>query len=71
MRRYRDMGVTAGESGAAGLAGLLALATPEGGELRRALGVSAVASVLVLVTEGATDPTAYQRIVEAHGAAGG
>jgi threonine dehydratase len=68
MRRYRHIGVWAGESGAAGLAGLAALVAPEGRELRRALGVDASSAVLLLVTEGVTDPVAYGRIVE-HGPA--
>jgi diaminopropionate ammonia-lyase len=56
MRLLAADGIVAGETGAAGLAGLLALAdagTP----------VPPEACVLLLVTEGATDPEAYDRIV--------
>jgi diaminopropionate ammonia-lyase len=50
----------AGESGAAGLAGFLATA----GELtcREALGLDRASRVLVIGTEGATDPEVYRRI---------
>jgi diaminopropionate ammonia-lyase len=57
MRLLAADGIVAGETGAAGLAGLLALAeagTP----------VPPEASVLLLVTEGATDPEGYRRLVE-------
>jgi diaminopropionate ammonia-lyase len=56
MRDLAAVGVVAGETGAAALAGLraLATATPEHVQGRRAL---------VLCTEGATDPIAYRRIV--------
>lgn len=56
-----DPPVVAGESGAAGLAGLLAAAGRPGP--RRALGLDEGARVLVVGTEGATDPGAYRRIV--------
>lgn len=57
-------GIVAGESGAAGLAGLLAAVTgSHSDELRAALGLGRGASVLVLSTEGATDPDAYASIV--------
>jgi diaminopropionate ammonia-lyase len=56
MRELADLGIVAGETGAASLAGLRALV--EAGEPdvrgRRAL---------VLCTEGATDPVNYRRIV--------
>jgi diaminopropionate ammonia-lyase len=56
MRDLATVGLTAGETGGAGLAGLRALVDagvvdPRG---RR---------VLVLCTEGATDPSAFRRIV--------
>jgi diaminopropionate ammonia-lyase len=59
-----DPRVTAGESGAAGLAGLLALmAVPELAGAREALGLGPSTTVLVVNTEGATDPESYHRIV--------
>jgi diaminopropionate ammonia-lyase len=60
----QDPRVTAGESGAAGLAGLLALmAVPALTGAREALGVGPSTRVLVVNTEGATDPVSYRRIV--------
>jgi diaminopropionate ammonia-lyase len=59
MRDLAFVGVEAGETGAAGLAGLRALIDSNadiGFDLNRA-------AVLVLCTEGATDPVAYKRIV--------
>ncbi|PWC58093.1 diaminopropionate ammonia-lyase [Azospirillum sp. TSH7] len=53
--------VVAGESGVAGLAGLLCAAAHE--ETRLALGLVPDARVLVFGTEGATDPEVYERIV--------
>ena len=60
MRDLAAAGIVAGESGAAGLAGLQAIheAGPGASSVRLA-----GARVLVLVTEGATDPVSYQRIV--------
>jgi diaminopropionate ammonia-lyase len=55
MRLLAADGIVAGESGAAGLAGLLAF--------RGELGLSGCGQVLVVATEGATDPSAYARIV--------
>ena len=58
-----DPRITAGESGAAGLAGLLALLEdPACAELRAALGVGAGSRVLVYNTEGATDPAGFARV---------
>lgn len=64
MRRLADRPeapVVAGESGAAGLAGLLVAAAD--GELRAALGLDADSRVLLINTEAATDPSSYARIV--------
>lgn len=64
MRNLADAGVVAGETGAAGLAGLTALCTEPAGEAARAaLQLGADSCVLVLCTEGATDPAAYRDIV--------
>lgn len=54
-----DEQIVAGETGAAALAGLIAM-TPE---LRERLGLTSQSRVLVLVTEGATDPLQYEQIV--------
>ncbi|MHB1500682.1 MAG: diaminopropionate ammonia-lyase [Candidatus Dormibacteria bacterium] len=61
MRRLAVAGIEAGESGAAGLAGLLALSQHQ--PARRALGLDPRARVLILNTEGATDPGAYRAVV--------
>jgi diaminopropionate ammonia-lyase len=64
MRALAAAGVVAGETGAAALAGLQALcADPAGADVRSALGLSKESSVLLLCTEGATDPLAWERIV--------
>jgi diaminopropionate ammonia-lyase len=55
MRALADVGVVSGESGAAGLAALLAHG-PE-------LGLGSTDRVLIVSTEGATDQAAYRRIV--------
>ena len=60
MRLLAGEGLVAGETGAAGLAGLLEVL---GGELADRIGLGAGSTVLLLCTEGATDPTAYERIV--------
>ena len=62
MRLLAAGGVVAGESGAAGLAGLLAL-VDEHPEQARRLGLDGEAVVLLVNTEGATDPEAYATIV--------
>ena len=63
MRLLADAGVESGESGAAGLAGLLGIsAHAHSDALRRLVGLTSDARVLVLSTEGATDPGAYEQI---------
>ncbi len=62
MRELASAGVEAGESGAAGLAGLLA--AHERG-LGPELGLTRDATVMLLCTEGATDPDAYREVVGA------
>ena len=58
-----DPPIEAGESGAAGLAGLVALQTEEALRgARERLSLSDRTVVLVLNTEGATDPEAFRRI---------
>lgn len=57
-------GIVSGESGAAGLAGLLAVLDDPGAPDRRvALGLDDAATVLLVCTEGATDPGNYEAIV--------
>ena len=56
-----DPAIVAGESGGAGLAGVVrAAADPE---LRAKLGLTSASRVLVVNTEGATDPQRYQELV--------
>jgi diaminopropionate ammonia-lyase len=61
MRDLAAAGVESGESGAAGVAGLLALA--EQRQARLALGLGRKARVLIVNTEGATDPAGYRAVV--------
>jgi diaminopropionate ammonia-lyase len=64
MRLLARDGIVAGETGAAGLAGMLALLdVPSLGAARVELGLGPDTSVLLLCTEGATDPDAYRRLV--------
>jgi len=64
MRLAARTGIVSGETGAAGLGGLLQLLhSGEGREARRLLGVNEDTSVLVFNSEGATDPDAYRRVV--------
>ncbi|MCV9999285.1 diaminopropionate ammonia-lyase [Pararhizobium sp. YC-54] len=55
--------IVAGESGAAGLAGYLSVATDP--EARSRLGLTEQSRVLLINTEGATDPASYESIVGA------
>lgn len=64
IRELASVGVVAGESGAAGFAGLRAALTGPGSEeIRRDLRVDSETTALVIVTEGDTDPLSYARIV--------
>lgn len=64
MRGLAKVGVTADATGAAALGGLMALlSTDSTAALRRSCGLDADASVLIICTEGATDPDAYRVIV--------
>lgn len=66
MRMLATAGVTSGESGSAGLAGLLgALDGPAADAVRQVAGLTPDASVLLISTEGATDPDAYRAVVGA------
>ncbi|PRH87054.1 diaminopropionate ammonia-lyase [Labrys okinawensis] len=56
-----DPAIVAGESGAAGLAGLLRATRDDA--MRQALGLDADARVLVINSEGATDPERYRDLV--------
>jgi diaminopropionate ammonia-lyase len=60
--RAGDPAIVAGETGGSGLAALLALR--DRAELRADLGLDAGARVLLLGSEGDTDPDIYRRIVE-------
>lgn len=64
MRLLATDGMVSGESGAAGVAGLLALLTgPDAAPRRERLGISEDSVLLTVSTEGATDPGAYQKII--------
>jgi diaminopropionate ammonia-lyase len=64
MRLLADDGIVAGETGAGGLAGMLALsADPQTEPARRRLGLDITTRVLLLCTEGATDPEAYEHVI--------
>lgn len=65
MRALARAGIVAGETGAAGLAGLTQIRTGAARECGDALGLGPDTSVLVISTEGATDPAAYASIVDA------
>ena len=64
MRALAIEGIQAGESGAAGAGALLALLEgPGGNATREQLGLSSHSRIVVLVTEGITDPAAWRRLV--------
>lgn len=72
MRALAAEGIVAGETGAASLAGLIEILTGDGNrKYRSALGVTEETRAILLVTEGATDPAAYQQIVGKDGSAPG
>jgi diaminopropionate ammonia-lyase len=63
MRLLAADGIVAGETGAGGLAGMLALMDDaQLQEARGAVGLDGSSRVLLLCTEGATDPEAYERL---------
>jgi diaminopropionate ammonia-lyase len=61
MRMLAAEGIEAGETGAAGIAGLIEICADDA--LRERIGLGPESSVLTLCTEGATDPVAYAEIV--------
>ncbi len=61
MRDLAPLGIAAGESGVAGLAGFRAVAGDA--RVRAALGLGPASRVLCIGTEGATDPDIYREIV--------
>lgn len=64
MRLLAGAGVVAGETGAAGLGGLIELLNGADADRNREfLGIDASSRVLLFVTEGATDPETYAAIV--------
>ena len=63
MRALAEEGIVAGESGAAGLGGLLALVEQGTDEERSRAGLDDRACVLIVNTEGATDPVNYAAVV--------
>jgi diaminopropionate ammonia-lyase len=63
MRVLAQSGIVAGETGAAGLGGLLSLSVAEDWTLiRKRLKINARSHILLLITEGATDPAAWEEI---------
>jgi diaminopropionate ammonia-lyase len=63
MRALAAEGIVAGESGAAGLGGLMALADHGDEDDRRRAGLRPESCVLLVNTEGATDPSNYLAVV--------
>jgi diaminopropionate ammonia-lyase len=63
MRLAAESGVVSGETGAAGLGGLLEILRTEETEVRQTLGIGDETRVLIFNCEGATDPDAYRRIM--------
>ena len=63
MRELAGAGLSIGDSGAATLAALRSLAGPGGAALRSALELGPRSRVLLVATEGPTDPEAYRRVV--------
>ena len=64
MRTLASAGVVAGETGAAALGGFTAFSIgPDSAARRNAAGIDETTTVLILCTEGATDPAGYRRIV--------
>jgi diaminopropionate ammonia-lyase len=63
MRLLGDAGIIAGESGAAGVAGLRELLEGRDAvEARARLGITGQSRILLILTEGATDPANWERV---------
>ena len=65
MRELASEGVVSGETGAAGLAGLIEISSGIATEAGAHIALGSHSRVLVISTEGATDPASYARIVSA------
>ena len=63
VRSFAGEGVISGETGAAGLAGLIELCSQDNETARRELGLDANSRVLLISTEGITDKELYNEIV--------
>ena len=64
MRLLANDGIISGESGAAGLAGLLELFEHDAnGSIREKLRINESSSILLISTEGITNPELYRRVV--------
>jgi len=64
MRQYASEGIISGESGAAGLAGLIALMTDKSLEQAKSkIGIGKNSKIIVVNTEGDTDPENYKKII--------
>ncbi|MCX2186383.1 hypothetical protein [Limosilactobacillus pontis] len=62
-----DHAIVAGESGAAAFAFVNeVLSNPDYRDLRNTLGLDEDSQIIVINTEGATDPVNYQRIINAN-----
>jgi diaminopropionate ammonia-lyase len=67
VRVLSDAGIVAGETGAAGLAGLLSLAASDDWPAtRKHLKIDSNSHILLVITEGATDPAAWEEITGHH-----
>lgn len=65
MRMYHREGVVSGESGASGLAALLALfRDPRMADAKTRAGFNSASRILLINTEGDTDPVNYEKIVK-------
>ncbi|WUH99913.1 diaminopropionate ammonia-lyase [Spirillospora sp. NBC_00431] len=65
MKIFAGCGIEAGESGAASLAGALLVCGDQG--FRAALGLTGESAILLLNTEGASDPASYLSVVTTQG----
>jgi diaminopropionate ammonia-lyase len=64
MRTLATIGLVSGETGAAGIGGILALLNdPSMRAAHASLEINNTTRILVICTEGATDPVAYEQIV--------